>query len=138
MALQSNLDFEEKIRNDLDEKWNISGKFQIDKTEYMLGEKIFINIVDLDENEKGSMKFLRPLNDTHYTVYRDIKFDGSKKTSANLYIGPQLYEIKKICSVDDLVGEWIVKLEGTEYEDIKFTITDEQLLGTEKNYESVC
>jgi uncharacterized protein YpmS len=125
-AFQINLDYEAAtVRNEVDNSWQISGKFQIDKTEYKLGEKIFINIVELDEDEKGEMVFLRPLNSTHHGIYKIIAFDGSKKPSANIYFQPHLNVIKNICSMDQLVGGCLVEIRGTQYSDLEFIIIND-------------
>tara|TARA_X000001036_G_scaffold129438_1_gene122414 strand:- start:254 stop:730 length:477 start_codon:yes stop_codon:yes gene_type:complete len=136
VVLQINLE-EGAYRNELDDSWQVSGKFQIDKSEYMLGEKVFINIVELDEDEKGVMRFFNPVNDTHNEQYLGLEFDGSKKSSSNFYISPQLHPMKR-CTIDSLVGEWIVWIDGTEYNDLKFTITNEYLKGTESQFEPLC
>ena len=60
VVLQINLE-EGSFRNELDNSWQVSGKFQIDKSEYMLGEKVFINIVELDEDEKVSVELKNSL-----------------------------------------------------------------------------
>ena len=136
VVLQINLE-EGSFRNELDDSWQVSGKFQIDKSEYMLGEKVFINIVELDEDEKGVMRFFNPINDTHNEQYIGLEFDGSKKSSSNFYISPQLHPMKR-CTIDSLVGEWIVWIDGTEYNDLEFTITNEYLAGTENQFEPLC
>jgi len=46
-------------------EWLTSGPFQIDRSEYVLGEKIFLVIGGLSEDEKGQVAFLRPLNMIH-------------------------------------------------------------------------
>ena len=56
-----------------------SGPFQIDKSQYLLGENIFVRVGNLAPNEKGQIAFLRPMNETHYSVYTTIPFDGAKK-----------------------------------------------------------
>ena len=67
-----------------------SGPFQIDRTEYALGEKIFIRINGIAYEDKGEMVFMRPLNQTHSSVYFTIPFDGTSKASFNQYFTPQL------------------------------------------------
>ena len=49
--------------------WPTSGPFKIDRSQYLLGEKIFVNIDTLALSDKGTMTFLRPLNDTHCLLY---------------------------------------------------------------------
>ncbi len=121
-----------------DREWITSGPFQIDRSEYILGEKIFLRIGGLAPDEKGQAAFLRPLNSTHYTVYIAIPFDGSGKTAFNYYLEPDLLESKGICSVDDLVGDWRVVFRGTEYPNLGFKITEDILPGDEEDYEPVC
>ena len=119
-------------------EWITSGPFQIDRTEYILGEKIFIIIGGLQETEKGQIVFYRPANSTHYTVYTSIPFDGSSKPAFNYYIEPDLSKPSEICTIDDLVGDWKVVFRGTNYPDLEFRVTEEILPGDEEHYEPVC
>jgi len=141
--VQEKLDQIEKINleNEYSPKpreWITSGPFQIDRSEYVLGEKIFLIIGGLQYNEKGQVAFLRPLNDTHYEVYQTIPFDGAKKNAFNYYIQPQISKTRGICSVDDITGDWTVVFRGTDYANLKFKITDQILPGEEDSYKSVC
>ena len=60
-------------------KWdNISGPFMIDNNEYWLGQKIFVNISGLEENEKGRINVYTPLTNEKFRIlYSSIAFDGS-------------------------------------------------------------
>jgi len=141
--VQAKLDEIEKINleNEYSPKpreWITSGPFQIDRSEYALGEKIFVIIGGLQYNEKGQIAFLRPLNDTHYEVYQTIPFDGAKKNAFNYYIQPQISKVRGICSPDDITGDWSVVFRGTNYPNLEFKITDEILPGEEDSYKSVC
>lgn len=141
--VQQKLDEIEKINleNEYSPKpreWITSGPFQIDRSEYVIGEKIFLVIGGLQHNEKGQVAFLRPLNETHYDVYQTIPFDGAKKNIFNYYIQPQLSKNRGLCSVDDIIGDWAVVFRGTDYPNLKFRITDEILPGDEASYEPVC
>ncbi|WP_428325335.1 hypothetical protein [Nitrosopumilus sp.] len=119
-------------------EWLTSGPFQIDRSEYALGENIFVRMNNLEPTEKGQIAFLRPLNDTHRSVYLTIPFDGSK-SSFNQYFTPDLSKIQGICSIDDIAGEWVAVFRGTDYENIKFTVSDKIFLpGEESRFESVC
>lgn len=117
-------------------EWVTSGPFQIDRSKYAIGEKIFLVMGGINENEKGQIAFMRPLNDTHYSVYITIPFDGMKKDVFNYYVEPQISKTKEICSVDDITGKWAVVFRGTNYPNLYFEITDEVVPGT--NIESVC
>ena len=119
-------------------EWITSGPFQIDRSQYILGEKIFLVIGGIHPDEKGEVIFLRPLNDTHHKTYETVPFDGSKKNAFNYYIEPDLSKSSGICSVDDIVGTWIVIFRETNYENLEFEIIDEVLPGDEDDYLPVC
>ncbi len=139
--IQEKLDKVEKINleNEYSPKqreWITSGPFQIDRSQYTIGEKIFIVIGGLNTNEKGQIAVLRPLNDTHYSVYLTIPFDGTVKSTFNYYIEPQISKGRGICSVDDITGKWAMVFRGTNYPNLNFEITDDVVPGT--NIEPVC
>ncbi len=115
----------------LPREWQTSGPFQIDRSQYALGEKIFIRIGGLDFQEKGQVAVMRPLNDTHYSVYLTIPFDGAKKDAFNYYLDPQLSKVRGLCSVDDIMGKWALVFRGTNYPNLNFEITDRTIPGTD-------
>ncbi len=139
--VQKKIDEIEKIKleNQYSSKpreWLTSGPFQIDRSKYAIGEKIFLIIGGLSENEKGQIAFMRPLNATHYSVYLTIPFDGQKKDAFNYYINPQLSKTRGLCSIDDIVGKWAVVFRGTDYPNLYFEITKDVIPGT--STEPVC
>jgi len=141
--VQEKLDEIEKIKLENEytpspREWITSGPFQIDRSKYIIGEKIFLVIGGLESQEKGQAVFLRPLNDTHNKVYQTVPFDGAKKNAFNYYIQPQISKVAGICSIDDLTGDWTVVFRGTNYANLNFEITDKILPGDEDNYQSVC
>jgi len=120
-------------------EWITSGPFQVDRSKYLMGEKVFIKIGGLDVKEKGQIAFLKQTNDTHYTVFQTIPFDGAKKSLFNYYTDIKLSKVLGLCSVDDILGEWTVVFRGTDYADIKFEIINEILPGEEDSFtNSVC
>ena len=121
-----------------DREWITSGPFQIDRTEYILGEKVFLRIGGLTNDEIGQVVFLRPSNATHYTVYATVPFDGSDKPAFNYYIEPDLAKSRDICTVDDLIGDWRVVFRGTDYPNLEFRVTEQIIPGDEEHYEPVC
>ena len=120
-------------------EWITSGPFQIDRSQYVIGESVFVTIGGLDPNEKGQIAFLRNLNETHYTVYQTIPFDGEKKNAFNYYVTIRLSQPLGICSIEDIIGEWTVVFRGTDYPNIKFEVIDKILPGEEDSFiEPVC
>ena len=131
-----------------------SGPFQIEKYEYYLGEKIFINAVDIPADEVGEIVFFRPAPDrvnefpkeyegipgeliSKKTKYMGIKFDGEQKPNFNKYFEPRFNEWKGICSTSDLTGEWVMTFSGTQYEPIHFTVLSEIMPGDTRTFESL-
>jgi hypothetical protein len=136
---------EDKIKNQQSEnpyepkerEWVSSGPFKLDRSEYVLGERLFINLDHLDKNTKGEMIFTKIINNTHTYQYKKIQFDGSKP-QYNFYIGMNLNQQRGLCNADQLIGNWELRFEGTNYESIKFKVLDQILPGSEKLYEPVC
>ena len=116
--------------------WQVSGPFEIDRTQYALGENIFLRVGALAPDEKGQAAFLRPSNETHYIVYFTIPFDSSKP-SFNQYFKPQVSKAIGICSKDYLIGNWTVVFQGTNYPNLKFEIIDLIVTGEEEGYNKV-
>jgi len=118
------------------ENWNRSGPFAINQAQYKLGEKIFVSVSGLSSNDVGKIIFGLP-NGT--TVYSTIPFDGGIKSEFNTYFTPDLSKARKICSVKDIVGEWLVVFRDTKYKPIIFEIINETLDNTvTAKYQKVC
>jgi len=136
---------EDRIENEQSEnpykpkerEWISSGPFKLDRSEYVLGERLFVNLDYVDKNTKGEMIFTKIINNTHVYEYKKIKFDGSKP-QYNFYIGMNLNMPRGLCTVDQLIGNWELRFEGTNYESIKFKVLDDILPGSERNYQPVC
>ena len=119
-------------------EWITSGPFQIDRSEYVLGEKIFLRASELKNNELGEIIFHRPAKGIDDSIYLTIPFNGEKQSEFNYYLDPQLTKNRGFCTMDDFVGEWVVVFKGTNYESLKFKITEGILPGEEEDYQPVC
>jgi hypothetical protein len=138
---------EDKIKNDMsnqpyypsERKWVQSGPFQIDRSEYMLGEKIFINISNLGKNQKGTMVFTKIVNSTHVFEYKKLGFDGSKPQQ-NFYLTLDLFDKKGICTKDQLIGDWELRFVGdqNQFGKLDFKVKNQILPGYEYRFEPVC
>ena len=129
---------EETTKNEIEEKWIESGPFAIDKAQYNVGEKIFLSTDGLKFDDKGTVEFLRPINDTHHKAHIKLPFDGMDKQQFNYYFEPRLQMYTGICSMDDIAGNWIVRFSGTQYEDINFEILNQVSSWDDRTYEPVC
>jgi hypothetical protein len=132
-----------------------SGPFQIEKYEYYLGEKIFLNAVNIPADEKGEIVFFRPELDisnkkikeiegipaeliSKKIKYIAIEFNGKNKQSFNKFFEPRFSEWNGVCSTKDIVGEWIIVFLGTQYENINFTVLNETMPGDTRLFEPIC
>jgi len=139
--IQEKLDAIKEIVNEseytpLAREWINSGPFQIDRSEYAIGESIFIRMGGIEEKDKGQIAIYRPLNATHHKIYLTIPFDGENKSVSNTYFTPQINSKREICSIDDLKGEWIMIFRGTDYSNLEFKINEKILPGIDVT--SVC
>ncbi|MGB0855429.1 MAG: hypothetical protein ACPGQP_00125 [Nitrosopumilus sp.] len=141
--IQNKLNEIEKTKSENEYKpksreWITSGPFQIDRSEYILGEKIFLRIGGLTSETKGEIVFHRPVKSIDDSIYITIPFDGTKKDGFNYFIEPRLSKIKGFCTTDDFIGDWTIVFRGTNYESIGFKITENILPGEEEEYQPVC
>ena len=119
-------------------EWITSGPFQIDRSEYVLGEKIFLRTSGLKNHELGEILFHRPVKSIGDSIYLTIPFNGEKRSAFNYYLEPQLTKTRGFCTADDFIGEWTVVFKGTNYEPIKFEITKDILPGEKEDYQPIC
>ncbi len=117
------------------ENWNRSGPFAINAFQYKLGENIFVTVNGLAPDDVGKIIFGLP-NGT--TVYSTVPFDGAVKSEFNTYFTPSLSKARKICSVNDIVGEWFVVFKDSKYKPITFRIINETMVGSATSFEKVC
>lgn len=117
------------------EGWNRSGPFAINKFEYKIGENIFIAVNNLGSIDVGNVVFIMPNGTTKYIA---IPFDGTEKLGFNQYFKPSLSKGRQICSTNDLIGEWSVVFQGTNYKPIKFKIINETIVGEESIFSRIC
>ncbi|MDC0036033.1 hypothetical protein OAI97_01010 [Nitrosopumilus sp.] len=141
-----------KNNEEVEIQWRTSGPFSIEKYQYNLGEKIFLNVNYIPKDVKGEAIFFRPAatpdleNVKEFegvpkemirtkAAYITIAFDGSGKENWNKYFEPRFNEWKGICSTDDLIGEWVLAFSGTDYEPIFFEILNQTSSWDDRTFE---
>ena len=121
-----------------DSVWIHSGPFSIDREEYLLGHKIFLVAEGIDENDKGSIILTRINEDGSQKLWKKYNFNGAKKSGFNIYFSPALDETRNFCTVEELIGNYKIIFENSEYEDIELKIIHRYLPGMESRFEPVC
>ena len=145
---------QEIIEEEIETQWRESGPFSIEKYEYYLGEKIFLTVNEIPRDMSGEVIFFRPTSTpdvekfegleeisedkiTTKTKYLAIKFSGENKQNFNRYFEPSLNEWKGICSRNDIVGDWVIVFQGTQYENISFKILNQTASWDERAFETI-
>ena len=141
---------QETTEEEIEVPWIQSGPFAIEKHEYYLGEKIFLTVHGIPKDVSGEVIFYRSViipnaigsdgisrDMNAEKKYIGIEFDGANKQNFNRYFEPKLSEFEGICSRDDLVGEWKVVFEGTQYADIDFKILNQTASWDERTFELI-
>ena len=118
-------------------EWITSGPFQIDRSVYHLGEKIFISFEPFNEKGKAVMIFAKIINATHSQQYKKIDFTGSEKEK-NVYFAIYPSLPRQFCTVDDIIGDWEVSFPGTNLEKIQFKVLDKMIPGMDYSFGPVC
>lgn len=135
VAFVGPIDVSAPKKNDEFKNWNRSGPFAINKLEYRVGDNVFFAVSDLTFNDIGNAVFVLP-NGT--TKYISIPFDGTQKSGFNQYFKPSISKTRSICSVNDIIGEWTIIFQGTEYQPLKFRILNETIPSEMGNFQQVC
>jgi len=110
-------------------QWISSGPFAISKSQYKLGENVFMTVHGLKPIENGQIVFILPSGKPYVT----IPFNGTLKTDFNYYFKPDTSAQLKIYSPQDLVGTWRVVFQGVAYKPISFEFINEFMPGEEND-----
>ena len=120
----------QKPHNETKLQWIVSGPFAISKSQYKLGENVFLTVNGLKPSEAGNITIARPSGD----IFLRIPFNGTLKEGFNQYFKPDLKKALDITNKDELVGKWYVVFDGVNYPPLGFEITNEFLPGEEQYY----
>lgn len=115
-------------------EWISSGPFAVQKYQHRLGENVFVVADNIPQHEKGTIRVFTPKN----IEYISYPFDGSVKSSFNVYFKPDTFSRKDRCSPEDFVGVWTMRFEGVEYPPIQFEFINEYVPGAEVDIIDLC
>lgn len=110
-----------------DEQWISSGPFSINNSTYRLGDNVFMLITGLKPTDIGHIVVLDPKGGT----FTRVPFNGTEKSSFNYYFKPDTERLEKLCTPQDLVGNWTIVFEGTHYNALSFKIVNEWVQGSQ-------
>lgn len=104
-------------------KWITSGPFSINKSQYKLGEPVFMIVSNLQPSDVGTINIVDPKGDTYST----IPFNGTMKSSFKQYFVPNTQARLGLCDAKALVGHWSIFFKGVPYKTIPFEIMNEYI-----------
>ena len=116
-----------------EERWISSGPFSINKSEYKLGEYVFMSVQGLKPTDAGNIVIVDPKGD----VYDHIPFNGTMKTSFNQFFKPNTQRSLALCTPDSLVGNWTLAFQGVSYKAIPFKIINDWIPGAQAEIKEV-
>jgi hypothetical protein len=108
-------------------KWVTSGPFSINKSQYKLGENIFMIVSGLKPTDVGEIDMVDPKGD----IFSRIPFNGTMKSSFKQFFKPDTEAKYGLCNATDLVGHWYIAFKGIPYKSIPFEIINEYIPGEE-------
>jgi len=117
--------YQQKELEDRQWKWITSGPFAINKSQYKLGENIFMVVSGLKPTDVGEIDIVAPNGAT----YSKIPFNGTTKSSFKQYFEPNTERKLVLCNATSLVGNWNIIFRSVPYKSIKFEILNEYLPG---------
>jgi hypothetical protein len=103
--------------------WITSGPFSINKSQYKLGEPIFMVVSGLKPTDAGEIVVVDPKGDTYST----IPFNGTMKSSFKQFFVPNTQSRLGLCNATSLAGHWNILFTGVPYKSIPFEILNEYI-----------
>ena len=108
-------------------KWVSSGPFSINKSQYVLGENIFMIVSGLQPTDVGEIDVVTPKGET----FAKIPFNGTMKSSFKQFFKPDTERKLGLCNATDLVGQWNIVFRGVSYKSIPFEIVNDWIPGSQ-------
>jgi len=118
---------QQKMSEENNTQWITSGPFAITKEKYRLGDNVFMIVQGLKPNDVGKMAVFDPKGG----VFTQVSFNGTMKSDFNYFFKPNTEKIEKLCTPQDLVGNWTIVFQGTSYRPIPFQVINEWVQGSQ-------
>ncbi|MGC1708865.1 MAG: hypothetical protein WA799_03585 [Nitrosotalea sp.] len=102
-------------------QWVTSGPFAINNGTYRLDDNVFMVVTGLKPTDAGKIIVYDPKGG----VFTQEPFNGTLKSDFIYFFKPNTERIEKLCTPQDLVGNWTIDFSGTSYDPIHFEIINE-------------
>ncbi|MGB9003026.1 MAG: hypothetical protein WCC52_04390 [Nitrosotalea sp.] len=114
-------------------QWITSGPFAITNGTYRIDDNIFMVVTGLKPTDAGNIMVYDPEG----AIYTKTPFNGTLKSDFNYFFKPNTERLAKICTPQDLVGNWTIDFPGTSYDPIHFKIINEWVQGGQAEIKSI-
>ena len=104
-----------------------SGPFSINNGTYRLGDNVFMTVTGLKPTDAGKIIVFDPKG----AIFTQVPFNGTMKSDFNYFFKPYTLKSEKLCTPQDLVGNWTIVFQGTQYKSIPFKIINQWVPGDE-------
>ncbi len=104
-----------------------SGPFEINNDTYRLGDNVFMVVTGLQPTDVGNVLVFDPKGG----LFTKIPFNGTMKADFNYFFKPVTLKSEKLCTPQDLVGNWTIEFQGTSYRSIQFQVINEWVAGAQ-------
>lgn len=107
--------------DDTTAQWITSGPFAITNGTYRLDDNVFMVVTGLKPTDVGKIIVYDPKGG----VFTQAPFNGTLKSDFNYFFKPNTDRLEKLCTPQDLVGNWTIAFPGTSYSPLHFKIINE-------------
>ncbi|MDE1830588.1 MAG: hypothetical protein KGI25_09715 [Thaumarchaeota archaeon] len=114
-------------------KWVTSGPFSITNSTFRLGDNVFMVVTGLKPTDVGKMI----IQDPKGGIFSQVPFNGTEKSDFNYFFKPNTERIEKLCTPQDLVGNWTIEFQGTSYNPISFRVINEWVPGSQAEIKAI-
>lgn len=108
-------------------QWVTSGPFSLTNSTYRLGGNVFMVVTGLKPTDVGNMLVFDPKGG----LFSHIPFNGTMKSDFNIFFKPVTVKSEKLCTAQDLVGNWTIVFQGTPYKPLHFQVLNQWVPGTQ-------
>lgn len=102
-------------------QWITSGPFAITNGTYRIDDNVFMTVTGLKPTDAGKIIVYDPKGG----IFTQTPFNGTLKSDFNYFFKPNTNRLEKLCTPQDLVGNWTIAFPGTSYDPIHFEIINE-------------
>lgn len=114
-------------------QWVTSGPFSITNSTFRLGDNVFMIVNGLKPTDVGKMVILDPKGG----IFSQVPFNGTEKSEFNYFFKPNTEKLEKLCTPQDLVGNWSIEFQGTSYSPITFRVINEWVSGSQAEIKAI-